>query len=580
MKSRDKKSLSAVAIFLGILIFLIIGLFFFILFETHQVQKTNEQIISLLREENFKEAIDLINKVVINGQNGSNAFLQKFSFLPFVNKEIQLSQRLQAIQESLEKINNGNLLLAMIQQKEDSLSPLRNLKNDLSYFEKYNFPWLENRIYQLENWLSFFGDKEEKNYLILFQDPDIPRPTGGFIGAYAFLSFDKGKISVEGNNIFSLEEVFLDKIIPPAPLQGIGDRWLFHDANWFFDCPSSGQKILSFYSQTERKPDLDGVIFANFNVISEVLKRVGSLELKDYNLIVDQNNFPSFYKSQVQESAKPAPLRKEKESLPLFFKELQKKMKECSLEALIDIIKVVVKSFEIKDLQIYLADDNLQYFFDTFDWTGRIEESKNDYLGVSFALLENDFSEDKREKILKLKTEFASDGEIINYLTISAPNFSTEEKLTENYIKIYLPKGIIVKEARGSFFQSNKNTANLENFYKKLDYQKDEELFVIEKNTIRDEKNKIEISEEGGKTVIGCWAQLSLRPFVLVYKLPGSWKQLPDWELVVQKQSGQKTKFSFELIVPKSIKMAPSLFPFNEPIFLEKDLILNFKRQN
>jgi hypothetical protein len=580
MNLLNKKFSSPIAIFSGILIFLIISSFFFILFKTNQLQTANKQIISSLKEENFDEAMSLINGLALKEQTQSNDLLQKFSFFPLLKEEIQLSQHLIAIKENLEKINNGFLFLAMIQQREDPLSPLNNLKNDLKYFEKYNFSWYENKNYQLENWLSFFGEKEEKNYLVLFQDPDIPRPTGGFIGAYAFLTFDKGKITFLGNNIFSLEEVFLDKIIPPLPLQDISDRWLFHDANWFFDYPSSAQKIMSFYSKTGKKPVLDGIIIANINVMESVLDIIGPLKIKDYNLTIDQNNFVSFYKSQVQESAKPAPLRKEKDSLPLFFKELQKEMKECPLEVLANIPEIFVRNFEKKDLQIYLADDNLEYFFDSFDWTGKIKESKDDYLGVVFNLLRDDFTEDTREKKIELNTEFTANGEIINHLIISAPNFSSKEKQTENYLKIYLPRGIIIKEAEGSFLKNNNNSSKFENFYNKLGYQKDGELLLIEKNTIRDEKNRIEIYEEGGKTVIGCWVQLSVKPFSLVYKLPGSWNQFSDWELIVQKQSGQKIKISFELIMPKDIKITPSLFPFNQFIPLENDLILNFKREN
>ncbi|MDD5760511.1 MAG: DUF4012 domain-containing protein [Candidatus Pacebacteria bacterium] len=580
MELSNKKISSPIAIFSGILIFLIIGSFFFIALKSAYLQEANGKIISLLEDGNFDEAMSLIDELALSNSRKNNDLLQKFSFIPFVKEKIQLSQHLVAIKENLEKINNGTLLSAMIQQEEDSLSILNNLKDNLSYFEKYNFPWYKNKNYQLENWLSFFGEKEEKNYLILFQDPDISRPTGGFIGAYALLAFDRGKISLKGDTIFSLEEVFLDKIIPPAPLQGIGDRWLLHDANWFFDCPSSGQKILSFYSKTEKNPVLDGVIFANIKVMETILEIIGPLEIKDHNLLIDQNNFTSFYKGQVQELAKPAPLRQKKNSLPSFFKELQEKIKGCSLETLVSIPKVLVRSFEEKDLQIYLVDDNLEYFFDTFDWTGKIKESKNDYLGVTFNLLRDDFTEDTREKMVELDTEFSADGEIINYLTISAPNFSSKEKLIENYLKIYLPKGIIIKGAKGSFLKSGNNTAKFENFYNKLGYQKDEELLLIEENTIRDGKNNIEIYEEEGKTVIGCWVQLSTRPFSLIYKFPGNWKQFSDWELIVQKQSGQKTKFSFELITPKDTKIVPSLFPFNQFIPLENDLTLTFQKEN
>jgi len=573
----NKKFLPLI-IFSGILILLLVGLFFFITSKTFELQKVNEQIIHLIKEDNFQEAAILIDEINLAEQN--NDFLQNFSFVPVVKKEVELSQRLIAIKKSLEEVNNGTLLLTMIQQQENPLFVLNNLKNDLKYLEKYNLSWIETKKHQLENWLSFLGEEKEKNYLVLFQNPDIPRPSGGFIGAYAFLSFDQGKINFSGNNIFALEEVFLKKIIPPIPLQDIGDRWFFHDANWFFDFPLTSQKILSFYQQTERKPDLDGIILVNPSVVELMLETIGPIETEDYNLAIDHVNFLSFYKNQIQEAAKPAPLREERELLSLFFEEFQKKLSKVPLDKLTLIPQILTKSFEEKELQIYAIDDNLEYFFNSFDWIGKVKESRNDYLGVNFSFINEGFAEDLREKMVELKTEFASDGEIINYLTISAPNFSLRERLIENYIKIYLPKGIIIKEATGSYLKRNYNASQLEDIYNKLDYQKDEDLFLIEKITVRNEKNGIEIYEEGGKTVVGFWAQLSVRPFTLIYKLPSDWRQFVNWETIVQKQSGQSVKFSFELLTPEEVSITPSLFPFNQFIPLDKDLLLDFKRED
>jgi len=578
MRPLNKKFSPVINIFLGILILSLISLFFYIAFKSAQVQETNERILSFLKEEDFHGAINLIETTSLTGPDKDKDFLQKFSFLLFVKEKIQLQQDLISIKEALEKIQKGMLFSAMIQQKENSLSFLNNLKNYLNKLEKYNFSWVEDKKYEIKNWLSFFGEKGEKNYLVLFQDPDIPRPSGGFIGAYAFLSFNDGKISFSGDHIFSLEEVFLDKIIPPVPFLDIGDRWFFHDTNWFFDFPSTGQKIFSFYSKTGKKPVLDGIILVNISAVESILEIVGSIDLND-NLVIDQSNFISFYKKQIQEAVKPAPSRTEKNFLPLFLEKSQRQLKESSFETLSRISKILARSFEKKDLQIYLVDDNLQYFFDSLGWTGKIKESKDDYLGVSINLLKSNFIEDKREKKIELKTEFNPDGEIINYLVISAPNFSSQDRLLENYLKIYLPKGIIIKEAKGSFLKET-NIVKLKNIYEKLDYQKDEDLLLLEKNKIRDEKNGIEIYEEGGKTVIGFWSQLSVKPFTLIYKLPNRQEQFSDWELIVQKQSGQQMQFSFELMTPPETTIVPSLFPFNEFIPLDADLILNFKRAN
>jgi hypothetical protein len=556
-------------LFIFILSLSLVGLIFFAGQKIVKYNNTNKEIVGFLKENNLEKAVDLIDNNVVFNEN--------FSFLPVIGQGIELRQCLKRIDNNLKEISNGFLLTSMLQQDKNSLSFLKETYRDLDYLDKYNIDYIKAQKHYLENWLLFFGNDKPKNYLVLFQETVIPRPTGGFIGAYAILSFNEGKIEFSGNNIFALEEIFLEKIIPPNPLQSISDKWFFHDSNWFFDYPSSGQKILNFYSNTGSKPLLDGVILVNPSVLNDFFKIIGPIRVDNYNSMIDQSNFRSFFKSQIQEMAKPAPMREESEFFPIFFQSFQTKLRKNSPQVLAQIPSVLLNGFIKKDIQLYVIDDKLEYFFDSLNWTGRIEESKDDYLGVVFNLLNEDFSEDTRGKTIELKTEFISDGQIINTLTINAPSYASANRSQETYLKIYLPKGIIIKKAENCYLKKNKNTLS---YYKKLGYKADEDLFLMGKTKIKNENLGIEIYEEGGKTVIGTWAKLSAKPFKLIYKLPFDWTDFSSWELKVQKQSGQNVKFSYEFITPNDVKIVPTLFPFNELIPMESDMILNLKREH
>jgi len=555
-------------LFVFILSLLLIGLIFFAGQKIIGYNDINKEIINLLRENNLEEAINLINN--------NTAFKENLSFLPVIGQGIELRQRLKRIDNNLKKINNGFLLASMFQQDKDSLFYLQDIDRDLDYLNRYNIDYVKDQKHYLENWLLFFGDDKPKNYLVLFQETAIPRPTGGFIGAYAILSFDEGKIEFSGNDIFALEEIFLEKIIPPDPLQSISDKWFFHDSNWFFDYPSSGQKILNFYSNTGNKPLLDGVVVVNSSVLNNLLEVIGPIRVDNYDSIIDQSNFYSFFKDQIQEGAKPAPMREQSEFFSVFFQALQTKLRKVSLQVLSQIPDILTNNFTKKEIQLYVIDDKLEYFFDSLNWTGKIEESKDDYLGVAFNLLNQNFSEDIRGKTIKLKTEFVSNGRIINTLIIDVPPYYSMDRTQETYLKIYLPKGIIIEKAENGYLKNNKDISS---YYKKLGYKEDNDLFLIKKTKIRNDNLGIEIYEEGGKTVVGTWAKLSIKPFKLIYKLPFDWTDFSSWELKVQKQSGQNVKFSYELVVPDNVKIVPTLFPFNKFVPLEKDMVLEFERE-
>jgi len=210
------------------------------------------------------------------------------------------------------------------------------------------------------------------------------------------------------------------------------------------------------------------------------------------------------------------------------------------------------------------------------NWTGRIEESRDNYLAVVFNLFNQNFSEDIRNKEIKLKTEFIPDGQIMNTLTIDIPPYGSTDRLQGTYLKIYLPKGITIKEAENCYLKKKENTLS---YYKRLGYKEDGDLSLIEKTKIRNEDLGIEIYEEGGKTVVATWVKLSAKSFELVYKLAVDWTDFSSWGLKIQKQSGQNVRFSYQLSMPDDVRIVPTLFPFNELIPLESSMIINFKRE-
>ena len=99
MKLCNKNLSLFINILLGGLILLLISLFFYIAFKAFQIQETNEQILSLIREENLQEANDLIETTALAQKNKDYQFVQSFLF-SFCKRKIQLQQELISIKES------------------------------------------------------------------------------------------------------------------------------------------------------------------------------------------------------------------------------------------------------------------------------------------------------------------------------------------------------------------------------------------------------------------------------------------------------------------------------------------------
>jgi len=139
---------------------------------------------------------------------------------------------------------------------------------------------------------SFIAQDSKKTYLLLFQNSAEIRPTGGFIGSYGLLTFDKGKLldfTVE--DIYSADGQLKGYVQPPEPIKEyLGqDLWFFRDSNWDPDFSIAAQQSEWFLRKTTNR-SVDGVIAVNLPLARELLKATGPIVLSDYNEEVNTDN--------------------------------------------------------------------------------------------------------------------------------------------------------------------------------------------------------------------------------------------------------------------------------------------------
>ncbi len=139
---------------------------------------------------------------------------------------------------------------------------------------------------------SILGWDGPRRYLVLTQDPAELRPTGGFLGTYAIVGFDRGRI-VElrfrdtGPLDFPFDYPWID---PPRELAdyllGPKQPWQFADANWSPDFPTSARDALRLYTNESGDGDLDGVLAITTFTIDELLKATGPIAVPGFDTTV------------------------------------------------------------------------------------------------------------------------------------------------------------------------------------------------------------------------------------------------------------------------------------------------------
>jgi len=136
-----------------------------------------------------------------------------------------------------------------------------------------------------------FGSSKPLRYLISFQNSAEARGTGGILGAFAIVKFERGKLSVErtGSNAIlkSLETL---PIVMPADFKRIygDDPAIWQNSNISPHFPY-GAKIWMALWEKQFGEKLDGVIAVDPSALSYILRSTGPIKLKSGEVITSKN---------------------------------------------------------------------------------------------------------------------------------------------------------------------------------------------------------------------------------------------------------------------------------------------------
>ncbi len=73
------------------------------------------------------------------------------------------------------------------------------------------------------------------------------------------------------------------------------EDWGARDANWFFDFPTSAEVVSGMLEESkiyeEEGVKFEGVIGVNVDVLGTIVDLIGPIELPEYDLVIDEDNF-------------------------------------------------------------------------------------------------------------------------------------------------------------------------------------------------------------------------------------------------------------------------------------------------
>ena len=130
---------------------------------------------------------------------------------------------------------------------------------------------------------EFLGFNGPRVHLVLAQDEEELRPSGGFLGAVWQLNMDKGRlVSREFGSSYDVDGMLGPRAwtsAPPTFTLGLGAQVIpFRDLNWYVDFPFAADRLRrSYLTHMKIKPST--VVTINQSIMTKVIDAIGPIEV-------------------------------------------------------------------------------------------------------------------------------------------------------------------------------------------------------------------------------------------------------------------------------------------------------------
>lgn len=233
---------------------------------------------------------------------------------------------------------------------------------------------------------ELLGAKGQRVYLILAQNEDELRPTGGFITGVGEVRVERGEItSLVFRDSYAVDDFSLPYPDPPEPLRrymGI-DLWVFRDSNWSPDFPTSARRAISLY-RPGYSVKVDGVIAVDQEAVRRIVEVLGPLKVEGEEEPITGKNLISYMrKAWAPEEGKITRewWVKRKNFMASLAQAIFQKAKGGDINWL-TLGRTILALLKEKHILIYLEEPEASSFLSLQGWGGSLRPYSKDFLMV------------------------------------------------------------------------------------------------------------------------------------------------------------------------------------------------------
>ena len=318
------------------------------------------------------------------------------------------------------------------------------------------------------------GTGERMKYLVIFQNNNELRPTGGFLTAYALIYIEDGKVMPEkSDDIYELDKKFKKKITIPEKLGKYlttEKYWNLRDMNIDPDFYRSMTTFIENYDLVPDEPhDIDGIITIDTMVLTDLIDLLGPIQVEGYGEFSTEPdakyNAPQIIVALSEIITRPTPYIREdrKGILGPMMKAMLEKVYGASKDKFPGLFATMLKLIDGRHIQTYFIDKQLQESAEMINLAGRMipPDDGSDFMAIVDANLggakSNLFIDYEVEQtILPPENGILEKRVVITYTNSQAgDNCNLEAGLLclnsvkNDWFRLYLPEGAKLISAKG-----------------------------------------------------------------------------------------------------------------------------------
>jgi len=389
------------------------------------------------------------------------------------------------------------------------------------------------------------GFNGERTYLMVFQNNQELRPTGGFIGSVAHVSTDNGEITAlnvpEGGS-YDVSGLSQENVQAPQPLLALNKYLEFHDMNWFSDFPESAVHLIQAY-ESATDESVDGIMSFTPDVLQNLLDLTGPIDLTidGTTIEVSSDSLLSILRADIEDKKSEGsqqPKRIIGEMMPVIIQ----KAFNLPAKDQVQLAVILDKLLREKDILIYAEDSQTQARMEKAGVTGSLTAPKtDDALAVVEANIRGGKTDRSINRHITMESTEMNDGFVYTTVTLTHQHtgglydtFVSEPHVS--YVRFYVPQSAEFVEAEG--FTSLPQD---EYFEPDLLAKQDPSIARVEASTTIYNASGTRSYDEYGMKVFANWVEVEQGQSTsasLTYRIPD--RRLVDgfWTLGVRQQPG------------------------------------------